>query len=216
MYQQTDKFRARLKKKIRKEFNYWFALSFDELNAIKVKRELVALYDRLLEFNEKEYLKIIHEARLFVLQYLTKKEKSQLSEHERTLKEYLELVLTGYNHTTKYLYYPETERKRLRLAEEILTAKEYHDHKMYNAAVKKAADLWYTQSYQYAIDLEDAVEEEMDREAGIKKVKWMAEHDERTCHTCHKLDGQIFDIDNIPQKPHYLCRCWIVPYRGTD
>lgn len=216
MYQQTDRFRAKLKKEIRKEFNYWFALSFDELNAIKVKRELTALYDRLLAFNEKEYLKIIAEARLFVLQYLTKKEKHQLSKHEKALKEYLEFVLTGYNYTTQYLYYPEAERKRLRLAEEILTAKEYHDHKMFNHAVKKAADLWYTQSYQYALDLEDAVEEEMMRDAGIDQVIWVAEHDEKTCHTCHSLDGQIFDIDEVPNKPHYFCRCWIKPYRGDE
>lgn len=214
MYQQTDQFREKLKKKIRKEFNYWFVLAFDEINAVKVKRDLTALYDRLLEYNEEEYRKIAKAARAFSIQYLTAKEKKKLKDD--VIDEYVEFVLTGYNYTTEYLYYPEAERKRLILGERILTAKEFHDHKMYNKAVQKAADLWYTQSYQYAIDIEDTVEVETFKEAGIDQVVWMAEQDEKTCHVCHGLDGQIFDIDDVPNKPHYFCRCWLTPYRGDE
>ena len=216
MYQQTDRFRKNLKKRIRKEFNYWFVLAFDELNAVKVKKELTGLYDRLLDYNKSEFQKIAGEARMFALQYLTDEEKRRLRGKEKSLDDYIEFVLTSYNYTTTYLYYPETDRKRLRLGEIMLTSREYHDHKMYNTGVKKAADLWYTQSYQYAIDIEDTVVVETFKAAGIHEVIWNAEQDERTCHVCHDMDGNIYDIDEVPNKPHYFCRCWLEPYRGED
>ncbi len=46
------------------------------------------------------------------------------------------------------------------------------------------------------------------REVGIKKVKWMTAHDERTCPECAPLDGRVFKIDEAPGPPrHPGCRC---------
>ncbi len=45
------------------------------------------------------------------------------------------------------------------------------------------------------------------REVGIKKVKWMTAHDERTCAICSGLDGKVFKIEDDPGMPHPVCRC---------
>lgn len=45
------------------------------------------------------------------------------------------------------------------------------------------------------------------REVGIKKVKWLTAHDERTCAICSGLDGEVFRIEDDPGMPHPVCRC---------
>ena len=46
------------------------------------------------------------------------------------------------------------------------------------------------------------------REVGVKKVKWLTAHDERTCPECAPLDGRVFKIDEAPGPPrHPGCRC---------
>jgi len=49
------------------------------------------------------------------------------------------------------------------------------------------------------------------REVGVKKVKWLTAHDERTCPECAPLDGRVFKIDEAPGPPrHPGCRCSLV------
>ena len=66
---------------------------------------------------------------------------------------------------------------------------------------------------QYAIDLEDAIAMVVYEDTGVEKVKWVAEHDHRTCGDCKELDGEVFDLDKAPDKLHYQCRCWITPVK---
>lgn len=47
---------------------------------------------------------------------------------------------------------------------------------------------------------------------GVEKVEWVAGYDDHTCEECLALDGQVFDIDNIPDCPlHVNCRCTLAP-----
>jgi len=49
------------------------------------------------------------------------------------------------------------------------------------------------------------------REVGVKKVKWITAHDERTCPECAPLDGKVFNIADAPGPPrHPGCRCSLV------
>ena len=50
------------------------------------------------------------------------------------------------------------------------------------------------------------------REVGVKKVKWLTAHDERTCQECGALDGKVFRIEDDPGLPHPACRCCRVAY----
>lgn len=167
------------------------------------------MFDRLLEFNEQEYRKVYAFAVKFAYSYLDKKPKKVISADDA-----IEVILGQYNFTTGYLYFPEAERKRLRLYEQMMTAKQYGDHKQYNKWLHTGANLWYKQSMQYSIDLEDYVTETIWKDAGVKYVEWIAEHDERTCHVCAEMDGNIYPIDKVPEKPHYMCRCYTIPAKG--
>lgn len=216
MYQPTDKFLKRLKAQIRKEFNHLSVMSFDELNVVRVKKETKETYERLLDFNLKEYQKIVEEARLYALSFLSEDQRRKAEKEtagEPWRDSFIEYWLTTYNWVTGYLYKQEAERKRLRLAEEISTSREFHDRKRYSWSLQKAANLWFTQSGQYAIDLEDKTTIHVWKRGGVKQVQWLSEDDHKTCSVCRRMDGRVYDINKIPHKVHYRCRCKVIPYK---
>lgn len=50
--------------------------------------------------------------------------------------------------------------------------------------------------------------------SGVEKVEWLTAQDDRVCHICLPLDGQIFDIDDLPEggpPAHVNCRCTTLP-----
>lgn len=210
MYQQTDRFLKKLKDRIRREYNHLSVLAFDELNILRCKKETEAMFKRLLEFNEQEYKRIVSAAILYAVEKLSKEQKKKAKTDP--VDEYIEYVLVSYNPVTQYLYYPEADRKRLRLVEMMMTAKEFLDRETYQKAINKGANLWYTQSGQYAQDIEDHTVTEVWRRSGVKHVQWITQMDDRTCEDCKELNHQIFPIDRIPPKQHYNCRCYWVPY----
>ena len=89
MYQQTDKYLKKLKSKIRKEFNHYSTLSFDELNVIKVKKETKDTFNRLLDFNKNEYLKIVEQAKSYSKTLLLPEEISKINEKDVKAEELL-------------------------------------------------------------------------------------------------------------------------------
>lgn len=49
-------------------------------------------------------------------------------------------------------------------------------------------------------------------QSGVEKVEWITGGDEHTCDECMDLDGQVFDIDKVPDCPlHINCRCTLAP-----
>lgn len=213
MYQQTDKFLKALKKKIRSEFNHLSVLAFDELNVVTIGNELKAMYKRLLEFNRKGYEQIVDEAHLYAISLLSDEEKEKEAKEEYDREDFIDYVLDTYNPVTGYLYEKEAERKRLRQSEEMATARVFLDRPRYRKTIQRSANLWFTQSMQYAIDIEDHTVLETIRKAGVKKVQWISEDDTKTCKLCKKLDGTVYDIDKVPPKVHYNCRCKVIPYK---
>lgn len=213
MYEQVDKYLEQLKKKIREEFNRLELFSFDRINAPEVKTETLALYTRLRSFNKRHYLAIAKKAVSWAVERLPEDEREKYREEFEKLDLGLLVVsvLASYNFVTGYLYKSESERKRMRQAEEMLTAKAANSRLKYRTALRRCAELWYTQSAQYGIDVEDAAINRVFEIAGIPRVKWMAEDDAKTCKVCRERAGEIYPLDKLPPKPHYNCRCWIVP-----
>lgn len=41
------------------------------------------------------------------------------------------------------------------------------------------------------------------------KYKWISESGKNTCEKCKSLDGKVFDIKDLPKRPHPNCRCRI-------
>lgn len=211
MYRYLDSLLAKAKKKVRTEFNRMGVMGFDSLNVVNTKKITKEMFDRLLADNEKMYQKAADDA------YSKGKKKAQSAGYTEVEKaegvggEWLVGILLTYNLVTGYLYDKEVERKRLRLNEQILTAREYDSREMYNDGLRRTANLWWTQTAQYGIDVVDAATLQAYTDMGVEKVKWIAELDSRTCKVCRDRNGVIYELSKVPQKTHYNCRCYLEP-----
>lgn len=204
MYKLLDKLLAEEMKRIRVSFNHLGSMGFDELNVVNTRKATQNMYNGFLKDNEGIYLKVARDA------YKRATDGSKKVEIDR---EWLVGVLAGYNLVTGYLYNREADRKRLRLNEQILTAREYGNRQMFQDSLRRSANLWWTQTSQYGISVVDEATIKGFRDMGVKRVQWIAADDEKTCPTCGARDNKIYRINKIPPKPHYGCRCYVVPVK---
>ena len=204
MYKLLDKLLKNEMKRVRASFNHLGSMGFDELNVVNTRKATQNMYDTFLKDNEGIYLKVARDA------YKKATEGGKTTPIDR---EWLVGVLTGYNLVTGYLYDREADRKRLRLNEQILTAREYGNRQMFQDSLRRSANLWWTQTTQYGITVVDEATIKGYKDMGVKRVRWVAADDEKTCPTCGARDNQIYHINKIPPKPHYGCRCYIVPVK---
>lgn len=204
MYKLLDKLLADEMKRIRASFNKIGVMGFDELNVVNTRKATRKMYDGFLKDNETIYLKVAKDAY---------KKATEGSEKTEINREWLVGVLAGYNLVTGYLYNKEAERKRLRLNEHILTAREYGNRQMLQDSLRRSANLWWTQTSQYGISVVDEATLKGFRDMGVKRVQWIAADDEKTCTTCGARDNKVYHINRIPPKPHYGCRCYVIPVK---
>ena len=202
MYKLLDKLLAVEMKRIRASFNHLGSMGFDELNVVNTRKATQKMYDGFLKDNEAIYLKVAKDA---YKRATTGKKKTEID------MEWLVGVLAGYNLVTGYLYNTEAERKRLRLNEQILTAREFGNRQMFQGSLRRSANLWWTQTSQYGISVVDEATIKGFKDMGVKRVRWVAADDEKTCEICGSRDDKIYLINKIPPKPHYGCRCYVVP-----
>ena len=209
MYRYLDKLLKAEKQKIKAAFNRVGAMGFDELNVVNTRKTTASMYNRFLEENEVLYLKAAKDA---YGRAVKKARAEDFSGEEAEVDgEWLAGLLAGYNLVTGYLYGKEADRKRLRLNEQILTAREYGNRSMFHDSLRRAANLWWTQTTQYGISSVDEATIKGFTDMGVERVRWIAADDERTCPTCGARDNKIYKITDLPPKPHYGCRCYIVP-----
>lgn len=214
MYKHLDSLLAKVKKKIRTEFNRLGSMGFDELNVVNTRKTTAQMYDRLLTANEEAYLK----AAIVAYEKATGSAKDAGFSGEETEidLDWLLAVLLAYNLVTGYIYGREAERKRLRLNEQILTAREFDDRSVFNSSLRRSANLWWTQTLQYGVDVVDEATLQAYRDAGVEYVRWIAVQDERTCEECGPRHMKIYRIDKAPSKTHYGCRCRLEPVKKGD
>jgi SPP1 gp7 family putative phage head morphogenesis protein len=199
-----------IKKEVRifsKLRNSLSALKFDELNKaersalIYVKKTYENLYDEYIPYLERIVKKNFKNVK-------TPKVNASDSEVKKFVKDFLETP----DHVTKYIFNDETERKRARMFEALI-AMMIAGKKDYRAELKVCMRLWTRQIQQTADDITMASLIESYKKAGVKKVVWHTQEDEKVCDECHELDKKVFDINNIPEIPqHYACRCYVTPY----
>lgn len=215
MYNYLDTLLAKLKKKLRTEFNRLGMLGFDELNVVNTKKVTKEMFDRLLAENEKVYQKVAVDT------YGKAKKKAADAGHTEKEKseiggEWLMGVLLAYNFVTGYLYDREVERKRLRLNEQILTSREFDDRQMFNDSLRRTANLWWTQTLQYGVTVVDEAILQAYKDMGVEEVRWVAKIDKRTCKVCRERNNQIYKILEVPRKTHYNCRCYLEPVKVEE
>lgn len=215
MYKHLDSLLAKIKKKLQAEFNRLGLLGFDELNVVNTKRTTKDLFDRLLSENEKMYRKAAEKA--YSEAKLAARGAGYREDEETELSgEWLLSALLAYNFVTGYVYDKEAERKRLRLNEQILTAREYDSRQMYNDSLRKTANLWWTQTAQYGITIVDKATLSGYADMGVKKVRWKAKIDGRECKVCRERHDKIYKISEVPEKTHYGCRCYLEPVKTEE
>ncbi len=210
MYRLADKLLEQLKKLIRREFNRLGVFGFDELNAPRVTRETVALFDRMLAENKKRFLEVAKKAYLDAVALAVA--AGYRNPGEGKINEtWLIGFLGAYNFVSGYLYESEAERKRLRLAEQMMTSREYLNRTLYNDSLRRSANLWWTQTAHYMLDAVDTATLDGYRDSGVEKVKWNTNIDGRECKICRERNGKVYGIDNVPPKAHRNCRCYLTP-----
>lgn len=204
-YKPLDAFLKKAKRRIQSEFNRLDAMGFDRMTVRQLYRTTAAMYERLDAYNREQYEALVLEA-------WTKAggPKGKIRP-KRFVKEYLD----GFDPITEYIYTQEVERKRMRLNEAILTAKECQSHTMLTKALRRAANLWYTQTSQYGIDLVDRSMIAAYRIVGYDWVKWNTKMDGFECRVCRGRNGKVYRIGEAPPKAHYQCRCWYTPVKSN-
>ena len=215
MYKHLDTLLAKAKKKLRTEFNRLGLLGFDELNVTNTKKVTKDMFDRLLSENEKMYQAVADQA----YSKAKKAAKDAGYAEEKTTElggEWLIGVLLAYNLITGYVYDREAERKRLRLNEQILTAREYDDRQLFNSGLQRTANLWWTQTSQYGITVTDRATLRGFTDMGVKKVRWKSVIDGRECKVCRERNNKIYKISEVPEKDHYGCRCYLEPVKAEE
>lgn len=212
-YELTDLLIAVLTTELRKEVNRLDAIGFDELQAPRITKLTKEMIARLLKSNNKAFIKIAKEA---------SEEASDDIEKLGIVAtpiiadgKYVEGVLKEYNPVTGYLYYPEADRKRARLAEALIAAVIIGIRADYHKELRTFANLWHTQTKQYAETMVDETRKRTFKKNGIKYVRWVTQADEKVCKECGPRHMKVYPLDNLPPK-HYNCRCWIEPVREKD
>ena len=210
MYKLADKLLEQLKKLIRREFNRLGIFGFDELNAPRVTQETIALFDRMLAENKKRFLEVARKAYLDAIALAVS--AGYIDPGDNKIDEVWLLGFLGaYNYVSGYLYESEAERKRLRLVEQMMTAREYLNRTLYNDSLRRSANLWWTQTSHYMLDAVDTATLDGYRDSGVERVKWNTNIDGRECKVCRERNGKTYSIDNVPPKAHRNCRCYLTP-----
>ena len=201
MYEYIDNNIEDLKKYTKRIFNNsrLRLLRFDEVNVLSASDEVTNLYMKLRRKSDEFYKGLI----LFLSQNLGfDADKYNLAE-----------LLSMYESTLLYSFTTEYERKKARYFESIMAIGDVRLPEMMNQQ-KKNIRFWNTQVEEFAVGIERKIFIDELKSKGIKKVMWVTASDEKVCSDCADLNGKIFDIDNVPARPHLGCRCILVPVKS--
>lgn len=196
MYEYIDENVERLKKQTQTAFNNFrlSLLKFDELNVMQVKTKTESLFTKLKRQSNRFYTGLLNHLA----------ESMGFEEDKYDLDELLET----YSGTLLYSFSTEMERKRERLFETMVAIDDMSDPDILSQQKKNIRN-WNTQVEEFGVDIERNIFLSELRDSGIRKVQWMTAEDERVCTDCSDMNGIVFDIDNVPRRPHIGCRCWL-------
>lgn len=193
MYEYTDVIIRYLNKRFIEVFHRLKSLvSFDELNVLQSTQ---LIYDELLTITEEKLLALA----VYYYNSTVKNAKTQID------RDWLYLLLNDYDPITKYVFMHEVERKRARLVESMVATKNPGE-------IDTALRYWSAMVTQYAIEVTDAAVKQAYIDDGVELVVWVTILDDRRCKECEKREGKVYDIKDVPPKPHIGCRCYIVPW----
>ena len=180
-------------------------LKFDELNVV---RSVGNVYRDSAKLARRRFLTVAWEA--FVAAMVLagiERSRAEREADDSITEDWVLDMLEDYDPVTLYQFTAETERKRDRLIEALLASNNK------NEQIEKALRAWAAQLAQYADNSVIRATIDGYEKAGVRKVRWVAEKDGRVCTTCSGLDGAVFEIDKVPDAPHFRCRCVLTPIK---
>jgi len=186
---------------------------FDEINSLFLKKLINTVYENIKEQAVNAYQKIAERTYKEAFD-LAKQLGYESGTYNPILLEAITDWLLEYDMTTGYVFFNEIERKRDRFFEQLMgifinktTVNDSLTASVYKKANKYVSD----QIAEYGDIIAYKAMVKAYRDAGVKKVIWFSEHDNSVCGVCLELSGQEYDIDKVPPKPHWGCRCWLLP-----
>lgn len=188
MYELTDIVIENIRKELIRDFSKLKSLlSYDELNVMSATK---AVYSKIDLYVRQMFLQL--------MQAVYKKVTKRICPYNYA---WLESFLLEYDEVSKYVYANEFERKRDRLAEALIASPKKNEE--IDAALRYLSFMLTA----YAVRVTDQVVLTAYRDMGIDAVRWKAEKDNKTCTICKHRNGHIYDIEQVPPKPHLNCRC---------
>ena len=188
MYELTDIVIENIRKELIRDFSKLKSLlSYDELNVMSATK---AVYSKIDLYVRQMFLQL--------MQAVYKKVTKRTCPYNYA---WLESFLLEYDEVSKYVYANEFERKRDRLAEALIASPKKNEE--IDAALRYLSFMLtaYTNRVTYQVVLTAY------RDMGIDAVRLKAEKDNKTCTICKHRNGHIYDIEQVPPKPHLNCRC---------
>ena len=203
-FEYADRAIKDMNRRILRAFNGLRTMKFDELN---VMRSVNSVYDELVRRAKRWFLDIAEDAYILALVEagIAEDEAKKKAEADIT-EEWVLDMLEEYDGVTLYSFDNEVERKKQRTSEALLANETER-----NNEIDRSIRLFANQIAQYADNAVTYATIDGYIEAGVKKVRWHTQEDERVCEECDSLDGRVFDIEDIPDRPHWKCRCWLSP-----
>lgn len=203
-----------------REFGKFKTSKMDELHII---RDVKVLYREQARKARKRFYEVGFEAFLLGLYLCGIQGKKAHQMAEKAISpEWVDAFLKDVNLVTGFRFDTETERKAQRLTEALAAAAQTEGQKASGGSGKppaagtdleidRALKAWSKQIGQYALDITDAALMEAYEAAEMPNVQWISVEDNRRCTECRERHGKIFPLDEVPPKPHWGCRCRIVP-----
>jgi len=203
MYEFTDRIIKKLNRVYLREFTRLKLMRFDELNVVKAVKDV---YRKCVNAAKKRYLEIARH--YYWIAFNEAKSGREIGNDDWINNDWLLDYLEESDPVTLYSFMPEVERKRQRLVEALAVTTKPREE------IDKSLRFWAQQSQQYADNITDTAVLRGYSDAGVKRVRWITERDDRVCPICRERDLRVYDIDKVPPKPHWRCRCVVVPVKS--
>lgn len=204
-YNLADKAIRDMNKRNLRSFDRLKTLKFDEMNIFWTISEV---YETSARIARRRYLSIAYYAYIAAMVEAGIPERdARKAVDESIVEDWIIEMMDEDNETTLYKFNTEKERKIARLTEALAVA----HNKI--AEIDKALRYWTLQVAQYADESVVVGTVHGFKDAGVKKVQWIAVGDPKVCKECKDRDGRIYPIDEVPGPAHFRCRCRLEPVR---
>jgi hypothetical protein len=116
--------------------------------------------------------------------------------------EWVDELLESYDPTTKYVYAHEVERKAARCAEAVISTGNTREE------IKNALRYYSAMNGEYAVIVTLAAQKQAYKDDEEDWIMWNTQKDGHVCRICQSRDGEIYEPDEYPARPHWGCRCY--------